>query len=203
MNELAILRIVSIKGRVAPESITESLGIDAATVSREIESLTEAGYLKGTEAAVRITPEGRERCRALVVDEHDGADASEVAAIYEEFCEFNTELKSLITRWQMRDDETPNDHTDRDYDHDVLTHLHKLHVSVLPLTERIAAVAPRLAHYGRRLKAADEKISLGESIYVARPITDSYHTVWFELHEDLIGLAGLTRAEEASAGRGA
>jgi pyruvate,orthophosphate dikinase len=30
---------------------------------------------------------------------------------------------------------------------------------------------------------------------------DSYHTVWFELHEDLIGLAGLSRADEAAAGR--
>jgi hypothetical protein len=30
---------------------------------------------------------------------------------------------------------------------------------------------------------------------------DSFHTVWFELHEDLIGLLGRTRAEEAAAGR--
>jgi hypothetical protein len=35
---------------------------------------------------------------------------------------------------------------------------------------------------------------------VAKLIADSYHTVWFELHEDLISLAGLTR--EAIARRG-
>jgi pyruvate,orthophosphate dikinase len=36
---------------------------------------------------------------------------------------------------------------------------------------------------------------------VARPIIDSYHTVWFELHEDLMAINGLTRAAEARAGR--
>jgi pyruvate,orthophosphate dikinase len=30
---------------------------------------------------------------------------------------------------------------------------------------------------------------------------DSYHGIWFELHEDLIGLAGRTRAAEVEAGR--
>ena len=30
---------------------------------------------------------------------------------------------------------------------------------------------------------------------------DSYHTVWFELHEELIGAAGLTRAGRGLSGR--
>jgi pyruvate,orthophosphate dikinase len=30
---------------------------------------------------------------------------------------------------------------------------------------------------------------------------DSYHGIWFELHEDLIQLAGRTRAAEVEAGR--
>lgn len=34
-----------------------------------------------------------------------------------------------------------------------------------------------------------------------RPMIDSYHTVWFEFHEELIQLSGLFRAEEAAAGR--
>jgi pyruvate,orthophosphate dikinase len=36
---------------------------------------------------------------------------------------------------------------------------------------------------------------------MAAPLIDSYHTVWFELHEDLIFLANTTRAEEAAQGR--
>jgi hypothetical protein len=37
--------------------------------------------------------------------------------------------------------------------------------------------------------------------FVASPRVDSYHGVWFELHEDLIRLAGRRRSDEGSAGR--
>jgi hypothetical protein len=37
--------------------------------------------------------------------------------------------------------------------------------------------------------------------WLTRPMVDSHHTVWFELHEELIGLAGRTRAGEAESGR--
>ena len=37
-------------------------------------------------------------------------------------------------------------------------------------------------------------------MWLARPIIDSYHTVWFELHEELILVSGLTREGEARAG---
>jgi pyruvate,orthophosphate dikinase len=40
-------------------------------------------------------------------------------------------------------------------------------------------------------------VAAGDPNYVAKLIADSYHTVWFELHEDLISLAGLTRRTEA------
>ena len=36
---------------------------------------------------------------------------------------------------------------------------------------------------------------------MAHPLRDSYHTVWFELHEELIRLSGRNRASEAAAGR--
>jgi pyruvate,orthophosphate dikinase len=36
---------------------------------------------------------------------------------------------------------------------------------------------------------------------IASPLKDSYHTIWFELHEELIHLAGRDRAtEEAKSG---
>ena len=37
-------------------------------------------------------------------------------------------------------------------------------------------------------------------MWLVRPLIDSYHTVWFELHEELILAAGLTRESEAKAG---
>jgi pyruvate,orthophosphate dikinase len=55
--------------------------------------------------------------------------------------------------------------------------------------------------YGARLTRAVEAATAGDARFVASPRVDSYHGIWFELHEDLIQLAGRTRAEEVEAGR--
>lgn len=41
--------------------------------------------------------------------------------------------------------------------------------------------------------------SMGDHRYLTAPDRDSYHTVWFEFHQDLIDLLGLTRQQEAAA----
>ena len=58
-----------------------------------------------------------------------------------------------------------------------------------------------LADYRSRLSSALEQARAGDGRYVASPRVDSYHGIWFELHEDLIGLAGRTREAEVEAGR--
>ena len=65
----------------------------------------------------------------------------------------------------------------------------------------IESGCPRLADYGVRLGHALEAARGGDGRYVASPRVDSYHGIWFELHEDLIQLAGRTREAESAAGR--
>jgi hypothetical protein len=43
-------------------------------------------------------------------------------------------------------------------------------------------------------------VRAGEGDWFTSPLVDSYHTVWFELHEDLLATLGLERAEEARTG---
>lgn len=203
IDELTILRLVAIKGRVTPEAVAASLAADPADVGAQLDEYASRELFKSTPMGYRITPSGRQRCTELVVAEQRGADADAVKQIYAAFTEHNFELKALITDWQTRGPEQPNDHTDPEYDGQVLDRLQALHQRVLPVLDRITAVAPRLAHYRTRLVKAADAVAAGDHSYVSKPITDSYHTVWFELHEDLMGLAGLTRAEEAEAGRGA
>jgi pyruvate,orthophosphate dikinase len=203
IDELTILRLVAIKGRVSPEAIAVSLGADSADVGRQLDDYVTRELFKSTPMGYRITPAGRERCTQLVESEHDSVDMSAVEKIYQTFTEHNHELKAVITDWQMRGPDQPNDHTDGGYDGVVLERLQGLHRQVLPLLDQIVDVAPRLGHYRARLVKAADAVAAGDHGFVSKPIADSYHTVWFELHEDLIGLAGLTRAEEAEAGRGA
>lgn len=203
IDELTLLRIVAIKGRVLADAVAASLDDEPAALREALDGLVDAGLVKSTPMGYRITPIGRARCTELVNAEHQATDQSAVTDVYESFCEHNKELKAIITDWQTRGTDEPNDHSDEDYDRGVIARLLALHEDVVPLVNQIAQAAPRLRHYRPRLQRAASAVSAGDRTFVSRPILDSYHTVWFELHEDLIGLAGLTRASEAAAGRGA
>ncbi|MFQ6392926.1 pyruvate, phosphate dikinase [Nocardia sp. KC 131] len=201
ISELSLLRLIGIKGRVEPEAIVSSLGlVESEAVSRSADFVAR-GLCASTPVGARLTPQGREHLDRLLEQERDDVDQNAIATAYDEFCEFNAELKEVITAWQMKDASTVNDHSDTAYDAAVLDRLITMHRRVAPLVAQIGAIAPRLAHYADRLELAVERINGGDNSWVARPIIDSYHTVWFELHEDLIGLCGLSRADEAAAGR--
>lgn len=201
VTELAVLRLVGIKGRVKADNLAASLFAEVAEIDSCCADLVSAGLAAATPAGFRLTPEGRPRLEQLLAEERDGVDHAAVTAAYDEFCVYNADLKVIITDWQMKDPATVNDHADAEYDAGVLARLNATHASLRPLIARIGGIAPRLSGYLARLDRAVEKIAEGDHTWVARPIMDSYHTVWFELHEDLIGLCGLTRAEEAAAGR--
>lgn len=202
-DELTLLRLVAIKGRASVELLAGSLASEQEPVQAALDEFVERELIKPTPMGYRITPAGRTHCAELIAAEHDRADQATVAAIYEVFCEHNHELKAIVTDWQTLGPDQPNDHSDPDYDRQVIERLAELHAHVEPLLDHIASTAPRLTHYRARLIRAADAVANGDNSYVSRPILDSYHTVWFELHEDLIGLAGLTRAAEAEAGRGA
>ena len=54
----------------------------------------------------------------------------------------------------------------------------------------------RFAPYQPRLASAMARVVDGERDYFTKPIIDSFHTVWFELHEDLLTSLGLERSQE-------
>jgi pyruvate,orthophosphate dikinase len=108
-----------------------------------------------------------------------------------------------VTAWQLRDPDAQviNDHTDAVYDQGVLERLAALHADATAWLTPLEGGCPRLAVYRARLGRALEGALGGDGRYVASPRVDSFHGVWFELHEDLIRLAGRNRADEVAAGR--
>ncbi|MGY2059170.1 pyruvate, phosphate dikinase [Nocardia gipuzkoensis] len=199
--DLDMLRLIGIKGRAAHDALAAGVGAAAESVAARCEELVARGLCAATPIGVRLTPEGRQHLDGLLATERRAVDRAQIASVYAEFCAFNGDLKEIVTAWQMKDPATVNDHADTDYDGAVLARLSELHRAVQPLLRRIGDVAPRLARYSARFAQAIERIAAGDHAWVARPVLDSYHTVWFELHEDLIGLCGLSRADEAAAGR--
>jgi DNA-binding MarR family transcriptional regulator len=198
MSELTVLQAVRLKGRVSAGDLAATLGEDPADVANTVEQLTRAELLaKGK--VVKLSPRGRARLSELLAAERKGADADALAAVYGDFRAVNTEFKALVTDWQLKNCQ-PNTHDDGDYDAAVLARLDRVHQRVVPIIAAAAVHLPRLSRYSAKLQAALDKINAGETVWLSRPIIDSYHTVWFELHEELILAAGLTREAEANAG---
>ncbi|MCV7387994.1 hypothetical protein [Mycolicibacterium porcinum] len=198
MDELTVLQAVRLKGRVRPAALAATLDEDEATVNSAVQQLTGADLVAGG-STVRLSPAGRARLTELLAVERHDLDGDTIMRSYAEFRSVNRDFKSLVSDWQLNNGE-PNDHTDPDHDAAVLCRLDDVHRAVLPILAAVAAQLPRLDAYTDKLSAALERIRAGDTSWFTRPLVDSYHTVWFELHEELIGAAGLTRADEADAG---
>lgn len=201
MTELTVLQAVRLKGRVRPGDLAATLNEAPADVTTIVEQLTAAGLLAdGT--TVQITPAGRARLAALLDEERRHADHSALAAAYDDFRSVNADFKSVVTDWQLKGgpEGSPNPHDDAEYDAAVLARLGDVHARVLPIIEAAAAQLPRLSAYSAKLVVALDKVRGGDTAWVTRPLVDSYHTVWFELHEELITAVGLTREEAARSG---
>lgn len=201
MTELAVLQAVRLKGRVAPADLAATLGEELETVTDVVERLTALGLLVDG-ATVRITAGGRTRLETLLGEERDSTDSTAMAAAYNDFRPVNADFKSLVTDWQLKGgpDGSPNTHDDAEYDSAVLARLDDVHARVLPIIGAAAMQLPRLTGYSTKLVAALDKVKAGETFWLTRPLIDSYHTVWFELHEELISAVGTTREEAARSG---
>jgi DNA-binding MarR family transcriptional regulator len=198
VTELTVLQAVRLKGRVRPAELAATLGEDPTETTATVEALSAAGLLVDG-ATLRLSPGGRERLTALLAEERGGIDSAAVAAVYDDFRSVNADFKALVTDWQLKDGK-PNTHEDAAYDAAVLARLDALHERVAPIVAAAADQLARLRAYLTKLGAALDRVKAGETAWLTRPLIDSYHTVWFELHEELILAVGLTREEAARSG---
>jgi hypothetical protein len=199
-NDLAVLRALRLKGRANVEAVAVATGLDPALIEPVISGLVQAGDARELNGNFMLLGPGRDRLGALLEAERASVDTGAVSEAYEQFTAVNGDFKQLANDWQMRDGE-PNDHADGSYDQEVLDRLPSIHERVTPVVDSVAALVPRLEPYGPRLGAALERVRAGDQAWLLKPLIDSYHTVWFELHEELISLAGLSREAEALSGR--
>ncbi|WP_040835968.1 hypothetical protein [Nocardia brevicatena] len=199
-QELSILRATRFKGRPSESDLIAAVGLAEADGAAAVAALVAAGELDRVGVRIGLTAAGRSRLDALLAAERATVDQELLRQCYLGFDAINTDFKQLVTDWQLIDG-APNDHTDAEYDARIATRLAELHERFVPLLEEFVRLAPRLAMYTNRFASALAKVRSGDPTWFARPLIDSYHTVWFELHEELIGLAGLSRVQEAAAGR--
>jgi hypothetical protein len=123
---------------------------------------------------------------------------AEFIAAYQRFEVINKELKQVITDWQTMEvggKRVANDHSNKSYDERVIGRLGDLHERFEPILNKLCSGEPRLKVYRNKLGVALEKTEDGNTAWVSDAKLDSYHTVWFELHEDLLRILGHEREE--------
>jgi hypothetical protein len=150
-----------------------------------------------------LTPTGREEGQAALARELEVVAARGIVeALYEKFLQLNPEMLQLCTDWQVINDgsgeQKLNDHGDSEYDTKVLDRLEVLDQQIAEILQPLIGVLSRFDNYPSRFASALEKVLSGDLDWLTKPIMPSYHTVWFELHEDLLATLGINRASEGS-----
>jgi pyruvate,orthophosphate dikinase len=197
------LQAVAIKGLAQIGGVAEAVRTSPDEIRPILDQLEIDGLATTVAGAYRLTDAGSARADALRAAEQAAWGVDLAAAALDAFLDLDRRMKETVTAWQLRDvaGQIVNDHSDAAYDRSVLDRLSSLHADATAWLAGVESGCPRLAGYRLRLGRAIEEALGGDVRYVASPRVDSYHGIWFELHEDLIRLAGRSREDEVAAGR--
>lgn len=190
IDQYTVLHLLKVKGFASAESVAASLGTDAAAVESLLQQAVSEELVKHREGRLSgytLTPTGRARHGELRADALSDDARRSVTAAYEAFLAPNRAFKELTTAWQLRDETADSEA--------LLGRLAELDDEVGAVISTAAEGQQRFTHYRTRFTAALERLRGGDDSAFARPMSDSYHDVWMELHEDLISTLGHERTE--------
>jgi len=171
-------------------------GVLHADDTAPVEHLIGAGFVTRAARGLRVTETGRDVHASWARLAAGTDDETAARTAYERFLPLNRELLCICNDWQVRTGGVPNDHRDRSYDWTVIDRLRALDERAAPVVRRVSRVHLRFARYAPALRSALAQVDEGEHEWVTSPRCDSYHTVWMQLHEDLLLALGVDRASE-------
>lgn len=207
--DLLVLTGLRLTSFAPAERVAEVIGRDVDDVTKRLDALAGDGFVRHRGERTSgwlLTPAGRAEGEARLAAELDATGARPVVAgAYERFLELNRPLLDACTDWQLREvdgQQVPNDHADADHDAAAVAGLSAIDDAVQPVCAVLAGALERFASYGPRLATARQRVEAGEGDWFTRPTIDSYHSVWFELHEHLLASLGLDRSGERSGDAG-
>lgn len=203
------LHLLRIKGVASAEVLAGAAGATEDEVVAQLAQLASSGLIEWRDGALpgwRLCPIGEKADDDALAEEGEAEGFRQaVAAAHRRFLELNGEVLAVCTDWQLVGARgpapVPNDHGDERYDAEVIARLGDLHRRAEDLLETLTGVASRFGHYRRRLREAVQRVQAGERDWFTRPLLDSVHQVWFELHQDLLLTLGIDRGDEETGAR--
>lgn len=200
--ELLALHAVRIQGMADDRAVAARYGLEQAMTSDLLGDFEAYGWISrydfGGTSGWSLTDRGKARNEEQLSAELAAARGRKIIeATYTDFLPSNEQLQRASTNWQLRpthhDALAPNDHEDPAWDGAVITLLVELQGSLGDLEKRLVDVLNRFAGYQARFASAIDRVRAGNLKWVTGVGIDSCHTVWMELHEDLLATLGLQR----------
>lgn len=190
---LELARAVQLKGLCTPERAASALSTALHRITELLDG--NGGFFQETPRGMVLSPDGREWVTEQLAAERDAADQAALNSSYERFMELNHTFKELVSNWQIS---SMDGHSSEDWQL-LVDRVAAIDAGVGPVIEETATHVARLGRYTGRFARALAEMRAGDSSMLASPLKDSYHTVWFEYHEELITAGGRDRAAEEQA----
>jgi hypothetical protein len=207
--DLLVLHGLRLKSLAPVETVAQLADLPVEIVSDRLDAFAEKGWVRfrdGVLTGWSLTPAGRVEGASRLADELAATGTRPaIEAAYGRFLAQNQRFLDVCTDWQLfpaepgRRRDTTNNHTDPGYDRRVIGELRAIDGDVQGVCAELGDTLARYGHYGDRFDRALRHVEAGETDWFTRPTLDSYHTVWFELHEDLLATLGIERSREGSA----
>jgi pyruvate,orthophosphate dikinase len=183
-----LLRTIELKGLCNAARAAAYLGASEDAVASAMAAAGE--LLKETPRGFMLAPRARTWI-AEALEAERAAIGERLEDCYADFSPLNLGFKQLVTWWQTAGKDEGEAGLAR-----LSSELRALHEVFLPIVGRAASAAPRLGAFAGRFEAAAAAVAAGDASMLASPMKESYHTLWFDFHEELIALSGRNRADE-------
>lgn len=188
--DLDIMLALRIRGPQTTGDIARLLDSRRRAVDDRVAVLVRHAVVEPVGSAWRITRSGRTVCDNLLAELRTTVVVAALDRLYVKFVPLNDRIKAVLTTWQLRS--VPgggfliNTHDDPAYDDSVMARLAEAHAHAQGWLAEIATLIPTFGRRTALLNDALYRAKAGQTEYVMSPWVNSYHSIWFEVHEELL-----------------
>ncbi|SNS35772.1 hypothetical protein [Rhodococcoides kyotonense] len=194
LHSLTLKQLSDVDGLVA------IFGLDPDDVKNALETAVTEKAVMAARDKYMITPTGRaaldDAYPAWFAHERDSAEIHSAMDSFESGV--NKQVLSLTTAWQtveIAGERQQNDHSDTDYDAKIIDKLGAVLDRTAAVLAPLTAAQPSVDRFLSRIADALTRAEDGELDYVSSVRIDSFHTVWFQMHEHILRITGRERDE--------
>lgn len=188
-----LLHLLRLKGKASAKELAVVLDLTLADAIAQLSQLGADGLVterpQGRRPGWALTEAGQDRHTDNLASERTPEVVAALGAPYQAFLTKNAQMKHVCAQWHLAEDEFTQ--------FELIEQLTAVSAVVSPALEDAGRTVPRFARYAHRLARALTRASQ-DSRFVVSPLVDSFHTVWFECHEDFLMLLGISRKQEGS-----